>query len=99
MRRPTQAADGNLNDPDPTAGLGTPARVGSVERPEMNSVSMPAWQKSSFCGNSTCVEVAKIDADTYLVRDSKRPENPALSFTGEEWTAFIAGVQAGEFTF
>jgi len=65
----------------------------------MNSVSMPAWHKSSFCANSTCVEVAKIDADTYLVRDSKRPENPALSFTGEEWTAFIAGVQAGEFTF
>jgi hypothetical protein len=34
-----------------------------------------------------------------LIRDSKRPENPALSFTGEEWTAFVAGVQAGEFTF
>jgi len=60
---------------------------------------VPAWQKSSFCGNSSCVEVAKIDTDTYLIRDSKRPENPALSFTGEEWTAFVAGVQANEFTF
>ena len=63
----------------------------------MNSV--PNWRKSSKCGNATCVEVAKIDADTYLIRDSKRPENPALSFTGEEWTAFVEGVQAGEFRF
>lgn len=63
----------------------------------MNSV--PKWRKSSKCGNATCVEVAKVDADTYLIRDSKRPENPALSFTGEEWTAFVEGVQAGEFRF
>jgi hypothetical protein len=64
----------------------------------MNNV-MPPWQKSSFCATGGCVEVARIDADTYLVRDSKQPENPALSFTGEEWTAFVAGVQAGEFQF
>jgi len=64
-----------------------------------NVVSMPAWRKSSKCANGTCVEVAKVDADTYLIRDSKRPEAPALSFTGEEWDAFVAGVQAGEFRF
>jgi hypothetical protein len=65
----------------------------------MSSVSVPAWRKSSKCGNQTCVEVARVDEDTYLIRDSKRPEAAALSFTGEEWTAFVEGVQAGEFKF
>jgi hypothetical protein len=65
----------------------------------MDSVSAPVWRKSSKCANGTCVEVARVDDNTYLVRDSKQPANPALSFTGEEWTAFVAGVQAGEFSF
>jgi len=65
----------------------------------MDSVSVPVWRKSSKCANGTCVEVAKVDSDTYLIRDSKQPENPALSFTGEEWAAFVEGVQAGEFKF
>ncbi|MFI7539730.1 DUF397 domain-containing protein [Actinoplanes sp. NPDC049599] len=65
----------------------------------MNSVSVPAWQKSSKCANGNCVEVARVDGDTYLIRDSKRPDSPALSFTVEEWTAFVEGVQAGEFRF
>lgn len=44
------------------------------------------------------MEVAK-DGDVYLVRDSKRPEIMPLSFTEEEWAAFVQGVQAGEFSF
>jgi hypothetical protein len=44
------------------------------------------------------VEVAKVDT-AYLVRDSKNPDAAALTFTEEEWTAFVAGVQAGEFQF
>jgi hypothetical protein len=64
----------------------------------MNSAVEPVWHKSSYCGNSTCVEVARIDTDTYLIRDSKEPESPALSFTRDEWVAFLAGVRAGQFT-
>ena len=59
---------------------------------------MPAWRKSSRCGNSTCVEVAKV-GDAYLIRDSKNPENDALTFTEQEWVAFVEGVKAGEFRF
>ncbi len=66
---------------------------------KMNSVSMPAWRKSSKCGNATCVEVARVGEDTYLIRDSKQPEAPALSFTKEEWVAFVDGVRDGEFQF
>lgn len=65
----------------------------------METVSAPNWRKSSKCGNATCVEVARMDDDTYLIRDSKQPAQPALSFTKDEWVAFVAGVQAGEFQF
>ncbi|MEV4277188.1 DUF397 domain-containing protein [Actinoplanes xinjiangensis] len=64
----------------------------------MEEKNVPAWRKSSRCGTSTCVEVAKVD-DQYLVRDSKNPEAPALSFTQAEWDAFVEGVAAGEFRF
>ena len=64
----------------------------------MENGNVPAWRKSSRCGNATCVEVAKVD-DQYLIRDSKNPDAAALSFTEEEWSAFVAGVTAGEFRF
>ena len=32
-----------------------------------------------------------------LVRDSKIDGSPVLSFTPQEWKAFIAGVKASEF--
>ncbi|MEU7904081.1 DUF397 domain-containing protein [Actinoplanes sp. NPDC049118] len=58
----------------------------------------PAWRKSSRCGNTTCVEVAKV-GDEYLIRDSKNPDAAPLNFTADEWIAFEAGVKAGEFRF
>lgn len=58
----------------------------------------PQWVKSSRCSTGACVEVAKV-ADQYLVRDSKTPDAPALTFTQDEWTAFVEGVTAGEFRF
>jgi len=56
------------------------------------------WRKSSRCGNAACVEVAKI-AGQYLIRDSKDPAGTVLSFTEDEWTAFVQGVAAGDFHF
>ena len=64
----------------------------------MNINETTPWRKSSRCGSNACVEVAEVDG-RYLVRDSKNPEGPVLSFTPEEWTAFVAGVEAGEFRF
>ncbi|WP_328464530.1 DUF397 domain-containing protein [Actinoplanes sp. NBC_00393] len=64
----------------------------------MGEMNVPAWRKSSRCGTSTCVEVAKVD-DQYLVRDSKNPDAATLSFTKAEWDAFVEGVTAGEFRF
>ena len=64
----------------------------------MDKVNVAQWQKSTRCGNAACVEVAKVDGG-YLVRDSKNPTGAVLSFTEQEWTAFVEGVEAGEFRF
>lgn len=54
------------------------------------------WFRSSKCVNAGCVEVAADDG-RILVRDSKLDTSPILSFTSEEWGAFVAGVKACEF--
>lgn len=51
------------------------------------------WQRSSACGNSTCVEVMFEDGWVY-VRDST---SAVLKFTRDEWFAFLAGAKLGEF--
>jgi hypothetical protein len=56
------------------------------------------WRRSTRCGSSACVEVA-IGRGSVLVRDSKNPDGPVLTFTADEWSAFVAGVTAGEFKF
>jgi hypothetical protein len=56
------------------------------------------WIKASVStGNGACVEVASIKEDEILVRNSRDPEGPILSFTNTEWVAFVAGAKAGEF--
>jgi predicted secreted Zn-dependent protease len=56
------------------------------------------WRKSTYSSNGgNCVEVATNLPGIVAVRDSKDPDGPALAFTDDEWSAFIAGVRAGEF--
>jgi uncharacterized protein DUF397 len=62
----------------------------------LDDLPRAVWRKSTFCGNSSCVEVALLD-DTVALRDSKNLEGPHLLFTHEEWTAFINGARRGEF--
>lgn len=64
----------------------------------MGNTNAVTWQRSTFCGNSACVEVAKV-GDAILVRDSKNPEATPLTFDEAEWSAFTRGVAAGEFRF
>jgi hypothetical protein len=54
------------------------------------------WLKSKRCDSNTCVEVALIGQEVAL-RDSKDPSGPVLRFTRQEWNAFVAGVEAGDF--
>lgn len=58
-----------------------------------------AWRTSSYSGaNGDCVEVADLPDGRRAVRDSKDcGRGPTLLFTSSEWSAFVAGVKAGEF--
>lgn len=47
-------------------------------------------------GPGRCVSVA-MKAGTIAVRDTKDVAKTTLSFTHEEWEAFVAGVKNGEF--
>jgi hypothetical protein len=55
-----------------------------------------SWRKSTASGQGNCVEVAHL-GDRVLVRDSKDPGGPALTFSRSEWDAFIIGARSGEF--
>ena len=43
-----------------------------------------------------CVEVAKTD-EGIVVRDSKNRDKGTLTFTPDEWDAFVVGAKNGEF--
>lgn len=43
-----------------------------------------------------CVTV-RLGTEQIDVRDTKDPNSPTLSFTHDEWLAFIEGVKLGEF--
>ena len=60
---------------------------------------MIEFRVSSFCSLGSCVEVGRTPEGAVLVRDTKDRAQQALTFTPDEWTAFVAGVKAGEFDF
>ena len=65
-----------------------------MSRPEFRHA---VWRKSSRSGgNGNCLEAAVTEA-LVGIRDSKDPAGPVLVFTPTEWSAFLAGVRAGEF--
>ncbi|GAA1904118.1 DUF397 domain-containing protein [Streptantibioticus ferralitis] len=65
----------------------------------MNKVnfSEAVWRKSSYSsGNGQCVETASL-GEVVAARDSKDPHGTALTFSAEEWAAFINAVKAERF--
>jgi hypothetical protein len=60
--------------------------------------SQPEWVKSSLSfANGNCVEVASLSGGAIGVRNSRDAEGSVLSFTSDEWHAFLGGVRNGEF--
>ncbi|WP_330445919.1 DUF397 domain-containing protein [Streptomyces anulatus] len=61
----------------------------------------PRWFTSSYSGNGgACVQVATNLAAPHgivPVRDSKNVSGPALAVPAAAFTAFVAGVRAGDF--
>lgn len=62
----------------------------------ISSERFTGWRKSSYSGggNGECLEVA--DGHPVVpVRDSKRPQGPALVFPAAGWSAFVSAVRTG----
>ena len=61
---------------------------------------MTGWRKPSRCVNSNCVWV-DVRHDTVLMANhplvAGTGASPVLTFTHDEWAAFLAGVRNGEF--
>jgi Domain of unknown function (DUF397) len=53
------------------------------------------WVRSTFCGNNTCVEVARTPR-TVHVRDSKDPEGRQLVLPVDVWREFVERVKRGD---
>ncbi|MCW8219036.1 MULTISPECIES: DUF397 domain-containing protein [Streptomyces] len=54
-----------------------------------------AWRRSSYSNTQggDCVEVADGFSGVLLIRDSKRPQGPALAFGVPAWSAFVNEVK------
>lgn len=57
------------------------------------------WYKASYSSTNggDCIEVGEGLAGLAPVRDSKDPHGPALLFTSEAVSSFVAAVKSGEF--
>jgi hypothetical protein len=60
-------------------------------------ISRDQFRKSSFSGGVNCVEVRLLPDGHIAVRDSKDPSIPPNHYKPTAWTAFLAGIRAGEF--
>ncbi|MFF3321955.1 DUF397 domain-containing protein [Streptomyces sp. NPDC002889] len=60
-------------------------------------LSTARWRTSSYSDGQggSCVEVADGFPHVMPVRDSKRPEGPALAFRAGAWVPFVAAVKGG----
>ena len=67
--------------------------------PESDPLVNVQFTTSSFCQIDGCVEVGRLADGRIAVRSSKDRRLPASVFTGDEWSAFVAGVRAGEFDY
>ena len=61
-----------------------------------SEASSLVWRKSRASEAGNCVEVA-FSGKLVLIRHSKSPSGPMLSFSPPEWIAFLKGARGGEF--
>ena len=68
----------------------------------MPSAALPSllraakWRKSSHSNPSgNCVEIAGLAGQGVAVRDSRRPDGPALVFSQAAWETFLRSLREG----
>jgi hypothetical protein len=53
-----------------------------------------SWRKSSYSNSgANCVEIAETRSGKVAVRDSRNPDDGALTFSPDEWQTFVAKVR------
>lgn len=58
--------------------------------------SQSAWRIAKKSAGENCVQV-KLDGDVIVVGSTRSPDGPFLSYTNDEWAAFLDGAKKGEF--
>jgi hypothetical protein len=66
-----------------------------VSSSEFSSIDIP-FRAAVKSGGTNCIQVGRRDG-MILIADSKRPGGPVLSYTLQEWDAFLDGAKNGEF--
>ena len=56
-----------------------------------------AWRVARDCNGGSCVQVAAPSQDKILIGDSKRSDGLAMSYSRDEWVAFVQGIKEGDF--
>lgn len=71
----------------------------SSRRSVADSSTLTGWFKSSYSGGSQgdCLEVAH-GSVSVPVRDSKTPTGPAVVFSADGWSTFLAALKNGHLT-
>lgn len=64
-------------------------------RCESSACAEVSWQTASNCESNGCVEVC-LPHDTVSIRASGKPD-VVVTFTRDEWEAFVTGVKNNEF--
>jgi hypothetical protein len=55
-----------------------------------------SWRTATMSGGANCVQVKSEDG-MIIVGNSRLSEGPFLSYTRDEWVAFLDGAKKGEF--
>ncbi|MEV5674989.1 DUF397 domain-containing protein [Streptomyces sp. NPDC052179] len=69
------------------------------KRSVADSSTLTGWFKSSYSGGDQgeCLEVA-VGHPSVPVRDSKTPAGPAVAFSPDGWSTFLAALKNGHLT-
>lgn len=63
--------------------------------PDFSPADIP-WRTAAKSGGTNCIRVARRN-DVIVFSDSKDPTGPVLSYTRQEFDAFLDGAKGGEF--
>jgi predicted secreted Zn-dependent protease len=54
------------------------------------------WRTALSCNGGACVQVASTE-NGILLGNTRQPTGPVISYTLDEWHAFVAGIKQGDF--